>query len=243
VLRPEVTPAPADLDALCRPACRHALEDYVGNVHAACQAPADAARMRSRADPPYRYFDVPVEVVGNVLQYVQANACSKDGDGSYCQLSESSVGSDASFPCENDPCAAAFFRNAHDLPGSQFRFNHGLLPATTWWQDQFEAGFDHLVSCGLAEPKPASTLAGITTTTVTTTATGSAVVFSSSSLVTGTGADKASAETISAAAAEASASITAVTAPAAAHRSSPLLWGCVSALFALSIMLAMLALV
>lgn len=163
--------------------------------------------------------------------------------GNYCQLSTSSVGSDASFSCDDDPCAATFFRNAHDLPGSQFHFNHGLLPATTWWQDQFEAGFDHLVFCGLAEPKPASTLSGVTTTTVTATATGSAVVFSSSSLVTGSGADKASAETISAAAAKASASVTTVTTPAAAHRSSPLLWGCVSALLALSIMLAMLALV
>lgn len=79
VLRPDVTPTPADLDALCQTACRNALEDYVQNVRAACRADGDAARLRSHATPPYQYFDVPVEVVGRVLQYVQAKACSKDG--------------------------------------------------------------------------------------------------------------------------------------------------------------------
>ncbi|KAI4600064.1 1,4-beta-D-glucan cellobiohydrolase cel6a [Pestalotiopsis sp. 9143b] len=142
---PNFNPDGGDLARTCTTACADSLNDYVKNVAEKCTAEGDGALVETNTRPRPQ---VPVSVVGEIFQYEYAFACSKDGS-SWCYLDYpgSKEWARSDFTCTNQ-CAAQFFYNAHTLPGANYVFGvYDLNDRSSWWENQWSDGWDHLQDC------------------------------------------------------------------------------------------------
>lgn len=77
-MRHEFKPTTADMERTCTTDCTVALDDYVKNVQKACSAPGDRITevgVRSKQGDPFILH--PVDLVGQVFQYVLKSSCRK----------------------------------------------------------------------------------------------------------------------------------------------------------------------
>ncbi|GIK06578.1 hypothetical protein Aspvir_002228 [Aspergillus viridinutans] len=113
----------ATFDRTCTATCQASLSAYVANVENTCNKASDAAlKTKDTGDLGVKVF-VPVVTLGHILQYALMRSCTKDDDGSYCYIGQSS-----SYYDDGDcdwTCALAYFWVGHEYPyhGYQFGFH------------------------------------------------------------------------------------------------------------------------